>query len=383
MKTLFAASLLTLLLAAPTFADDAKKADGSAGEDSAVAQIRENPNDTAAINKYLTKKFGSLTSLINEDPDAAEQQLDALAELFDLLAPTEQPAKTLVGRGKRSVIVYRRRLELARITLEDLEKKLGENPDDARSVSNYISKISQGIGPLARSEPEKAEEQLAAAKKFLDSVSEKAQEEATKKLITNAERTFESLERRIASGKKLAAVIGKDAAPLAVEVWANGTPLTESDLKDKVVLLDFWAVWCGPCIRTFPHLRELREKYADKGLVIIGLTRYYNYTWDEEAGRAKRSAEKPANEEEEKLAHEKELKMLEQFAKSHDLHHRFAVQKDRSTSEYYGVTGIPHVVVLDQNQKVRLMRVGSGDANAHDVEEMIKKLLGVSGGSQE
>ena len=67
--------------------------------------------------------------------------------------------------------------------------------------------------------------------------------------------------------------------------------------------------------------------------------------------------------------------MLVEFAKSHGLEHRFAIQSDNSMSEYYGVTGIPHVVVLDRKGKVQLMRVGSGGQNSQDVEDKIKELL--------
>ena len=52
--------------------------------------------------------------------------------------------------------------------------------------------------------------------------------------------------------------------------------------------------------------------------------------------------------------------MLVEFARSHDLKHRFAIQADDSLSDYYGVTGIPHVVVIDQQGIVRMMRIGSG-----------------------
>jgi thiol-disulfide isomerase/thioredoxin len=52
---------------------------------------------------------------------------------------------------------------------------------------------------------------------------------------------------------------------------------TEVLQADVPTLVDFWAVWCGPCIATFPHLREWHEKYADKGLVIVGVTKYYNF----------------------------------------------------------------------------------------------------------
>ncbi len=150
-----------------------------------------------------------------------------------------------------------------------------------------------------------------------------------------------------------------------MEAWVNGKPITDEDLKGKVVLLDFWAVWCGPCIATFPHLIEWDKKYDD--LVIIGLTNYYNYSWDEKAKRATRSKDK--------VDHETEQDMLVQFAKQHKLTHTFGLQTERNLAEHYGVTGIPEVVVIDRKGKVRLIRVGSGEANAHAVQEMIEKLI--------
>ena len=44
-----------------------------------------------------------------------------------------------------------------------------------------------------------------------------------------------------------------------------------SSLKDKVVIVDFWASWCGPCKESFPALEELHKKYAEKGLVIVAV----------------------------------------------------------------------------------------------------------------
>ncbi len=51
----------------------------------------------------------------------------------------------------------------------------------------------------------------------------------------------------------------------------SGKRLTQEDVRDKVVLIDFWGTWCPPCRRAIPHLVRLDAKYRDQGLVILGL----------------------------------------------------------------------------------------------------------------
>lgn len=53
--------------------------------------------------------------------------------------------------------------------------------------------------------------------------------------------------------------------------WLNSPPLSMEKLRGKVVLIDFWEYTCVNCIRTFPYLKKWNEKYADKGLVIVGV----------------------------------------------------------------------------------------------------------------
>jgi thiol-disulfide isomerase/thioredoxin len=66
-------------------------------------------------------------------------------------------------------------------------------------------------------------------------------------------------------------VFGKPAPPLQVAEWVKGEPVTLTELKGKVVFLDFWGLWCGPCRRALPKLVELHKKYAGDGLVIIAV----------------------------------------------------------------------------------------------------------------
>jgi len=54
-----------------------------------------------------------------------------------------------------------------------------------------------------------------------------------------------------------------------VPQWLDKVDMTQ--YQNKVVYLDFWASWCGPCRKSFPWLNSMQEKYADKGFVVIGV----------------------------------------------------------------------------------------------------------------
>ena len=54
----------------------------------------------------------------------------------------------------------------------------------------------------------------------------------------------------------------------------DGEPLKLSDFGDKVVVLNIWATWCGPCRLEMPDLVKLNHEYKERGLVVLGLTRY-------------------------------------------------------------------------------------------------------------
>lgn len=331
-------------------------------------KIKENPDDTAVFNKYMSQTLSGIIPTIDANPEKAEAQLKKMDQFLAVLEPESAAGKQLLARAKSVSKSLKSRIKLARTSFEEIQKKLADEPDNKEWLNMLVAKTMNAASPLARTDPEKADGIIKKTKTMLKELSEKTEDEGTQKFIeTMLTRSFARLESTIAAGKKLLALIGQDAAKLEVETWANGDPLSSEDLKGKVVLLDFWAVWCGPCIATFPHLKEWHEKYSEKGLVIVGVTRFYNYKWNEEAGRAQRSKEEVTPED--------ETKMLEKFAESYELKHRFAVQDGNELSTYYGVTGIPHAVVVDQKGKIRMIKVGSGEPNAKAIEGLLEELL--------
>ena len=61
------------------------------------------------------------------------------------------------------------------------------------------------------------------------------------------------------------------AAPDFVTMDINHKPVKLSDFRGKVLVLDFWATWCGPCQASMPHTQEVSEKYKDQGVVVLGV----------------------------------------------------------------------------------------------------------------
>ncbi|MBI2649701.1 redoxin domain-containing protein [Candidatus Woesearchaeota archaeon] len=133
-----------------------------------------------------------------------------------------------------------------------------------------------------------------------------------------------------------------------IERWINSEPLKIEQLRDKVVLVDFWTYTCINCIRTLPYLKEWDKKYRDKGLVIVGV-------------------HTPEFEFEKK--YENVLKAV------NDYQLKYAVAQDNNyaTWSVYQNRYWPHKFLIDVDGYIRYDHIGEGAYE--ETEKMIQLLL--------
>ena len=135
-----------------------------------------------------------------------------------------------------------------------------------------------------------------------------------------------------------------DAAPAFQLNDLNGNPVSLAEAKGKIVLLNFWATWCGPCRAEIPDLVDLQKRYADK-FEIIALA-----TDEDDPDEVRR------------------------FVLQSGINYRVAMSSDAVRRDYGGIAALPTSFVIDPEGRIVQKHVGLNDPSIYELE--VRAMLG-------
>ncbi len=149
-----------------------------------------------------------------------------------------------------------------------------------------------------------------------------------------------------ANGRASAKSDNRKPAPDFTLTDANGTSVKLSDYRGKVVLLNFWATWCGPCQVEIPWFIEFEQEYKSKGFEVVGVS------MDEDGWKA-----------------------VKPYVAEHKVNYRVLLGNDTVTQLYGGVESLPTTFIIDRDGKFAFSpHVGLAGKNEYLSE--IQSLLG-------
>ena len=150
------------------------------------------------------------------------------------------------------------------------------------------------------------------------------------------------------SGSLARAEIGKPAPEISGQTWLNSQPLTMTDLRGKVVLLEFWTFGCINCRDVEPYVKAWHRKYTDHGLVVIAVH---------------------APE----FSYERAVANVQRYVQERGISYPVAIDNDFATWNRYKNRYWPAMYLIDKRGLVRYLRIGEG--GYQQTEQWITELL--------
>ncbi|MEC7129841.1 MAG: TlpA disulfide reductase family protein, partial [Planctomycetota bacterium] len=133
-------------------------------------------------------------------------------------------------------------------------------------------------------------------------------------------------------------------------------------MKGNVVVVDFWATWCGPCVGSFPQVKELVEYYKGYNVTVLGLTSPQGaVNFRDERGQVKCAS------------NEEEFAQMAEYVKAMDITWPIAFAKEDVFNPDFGVRGIPHVAIIGADGKTAYNNLDPRDP----MTEKVKKINGL------
>jgi thiol-disulfide isomerase/thioredoxin len=135
------------------------------------------------------------------------------------------------------------------------------------------------------------------------------------------------------------------AAPVFQLDSASGKPVSLADYKGQVVMLNFWASWCGPCRKEMPILEQLHKQYRNKGFTLVGV-----------------NVEPNSND-------------AQNWLKATPVTFPILYDRESTVSKLYQVEGMPNTVIVDRKGRVRFIHRGYKPGEENEYLDQIRTLI--------
>lgn len=144
-----------------------------------------------------------------------------------------------------------------------------------------------------------------------------------------------------AISQKSAPAIGEQAPEFVLSDLSTGNNLTlDSIVKSNIVVIEFWATWCVPCVQAFPHINELKEKFSGKNIIFLSVT------------------------------YEQNKEKIKEFITKHPLLTSVGLDNDLKMFKDYCAWAIPQTLIIDKNKKL-LVSIHPDKINERIIQDIL------------
>lgn len=252
------------------------------------------------------------------------------------------------------------------IALTNLMNKLATRTTNPTTIDDYLSTSTDAVGAAfvcMNTKQNGSDEDIAAFDKAIQNLQTKYPESD---MITPMITLKGQLVQKKAMEAQNPIKVGNSAPNISM-ANPNGKEYSLEELKGQIVLLDFWASWCGPCRRENPNVVRVYEQYKNQGFTVFSVS----LDGLDSRSKARYNGDENRIEAELEKSRQKWVAAIEKDGLPWEYHVSDLKKWESAAGRLYGVRSIPYTVLIDRDGKIAATKL----RGAEQIEAELKKLL--------